>query len=105
MTQTSLDVQVGGSHYKGFVVQPVEFITRNKLGFLEGCIIKRVCRYKDKNGKEDLEKAIHELQMLIEFEYGESGRQREETAADAESHCSGLEQDLVQAAREAPQLF
>lgn len=63
-----LDRQVGGNHYKGFVIQPVEFIEKNNLGFLVGCIIKRVCRYKDKNGREDLEKAIHELELLIEIE-------------------------------------
>ena len=63
------DVQVAGSHYKNLVIQPAEFITRNRIGFLEGCIIKRVCRYEAKNGKEDLEKAIHELQLLIEYKY------------------------------------
>ena len=64
-----LDVQVGGDHYKNFKIQPVEFITTNGLGFLEGCIIKRVCRHGAKNGREDLEKAIHELQLLIELHY------------------------------------
>ncbi len=66
----ALDTQIGGDHYKKFKIQPVEFITQNELGFLEGCVIKRMCRYKDKNGKEDLEKAIHEIQILIEQKYG-----------------------------------
>lgn len=48
-----LDVQVGGEHYKNYAIQPVEFITKNKLGFLEGCVIKRICRYEDKNCLED----------------------------------------------------
>ena len=67
----SFDKQIGGSHYKDFPIQPTEFIERNGLSFLEGCIIKRVCRYKTKNKKEDLEKAIHELQQLIDLNYPE----------------------------------
>ena len=66
---SALDTQVAGSHYKDMVIQPVEFITRNKIGFLPGCVIKRVCRYKDKAGAEDLRKAIHELQLMLELEY------------------------------------
>ena len=67
-----LDVQVGGGHYKKYTIQPVEFITKNKLGFLEGCVIKRICRYEDKNGLEDLKKAKHEIDLLIELKYGSS---------------------------------
>lgn len=68
----SLKVQVGGSHYKGFVIQPVEFIEKNGLSFLEGCIIKRICRHAGKNGIEDLEKAKHEIDMLIDLYYAEN---------------------------------
>lgn len=64
--------QIGGDHYKGCAIQPVEFIQRNNLGFLEGCVIKRMVRYKNKNGIEDLKKAIHEIQLLIEIQYGEN---------------------------------
>lgn len=67
----SLNTQVGGNHYKDFSIQPVEFITANGLSFLEGCVVKRVCRHKEKNGREDIEKAIHELQLLLDLEYGE----------------------------------
>lgn len=70
----ALDIQVGGSHYKSFVIQPVEFITANGLEFLEGCVIKRVCRHGAKNGREDLEKAIHELQLLIQLRYGDTSK-------------------------------
>jgi hypothetical protein len=69
--KTPLAGQVGGDWYKKMVIQPAEFCTKNNLGFLAGCVVKRVCRYRDKNGREDLEKAIHELQLLIELEYGE----------------------------------
>lgn len=63
--------QVGGSHYKDYTIQPVEFIHANKLPFLEGCVIKRVCRHRAKNGAEDIRKAIHELQLILKLEYGE----------------------------------
>ena len=65
---SALDVQVGGGHYKDMVIQPAEFITRNKIGWLEGNVIKRVCRWRNKDGVKDLHKAIHELQLLIEME-------------------------------------
>ena len=68
--ETALDTQIGGTHYKNCAIQPVEFITKNKLGFLEGCVIKRICRYDDKNGLEDLKKAKHEIDLLIELKYG-----------------------------------
>jgi len=55
-------------HYIRFKIQPLEFIGRNKLGFLEGNIIKYVCRYDLKNGLEDLKKARHHLDCLIERE-------------------------------------
>lgn len=58
--------QVGGDHYSKMKVQPIDFITANGLGYIEGNIIKYVCRYKSKNGVEDLKKAQHYLQMLIE---------------------------------------
>lgn len=64
----ALDVQVGGRHYKDMKIQPVEFITANGIGFLEGCVIKRVCRWRSKDGLQDLEKAKHELDLLIEQE-------------------------------------
>ncbi len=68
---TALDKQEGGSHYKCFTIQPVEFITKNNLGFCEGNVIKYVCRYKMKNGIEDLRKAKHYLELLAELVYGE----------------------------------
>ena len=61
--------QVGGSHYKDMKIQPVDYIHANGIGFIEGCVIKYVSRHKSKNGKQDLEKAIHFLQLLIEMEY------------------------------------
>jgi hypothetical protein len=64
----ALDVQVGGNHYKDLVIQPVEFIHANNIGFLEGCIIKRICRWRNKDGIKDLMKIKHEVDLLIELE-------------------------------------
>jgi hypothetical protein len=66
-----LSTQVGGDHYKSMKIQPVEFIHANKLGYVEGAIIKYVCRFRNKNGKQDLEKARHFLDLLIAMEYPE----------------------------------
>lgn len=63
------DSQVAGSHYAKLPVQPSYFCHANKIGFLEGNVIKYVCRHGSKNGRQDLEKAIHYLQLLIEWEY------------------------------------
>jgi len=59
--------QVSGTHYKKYKIQPVEFITSNNIGYIEGNVIKYVCRWKDKNGLEDIEKAIHYLELLKEL--------------------------------------
>lgn len=69
MTTPATSTQVGGDHYKGLPIQPAEFIHRNGLGFIEGSIIKYVCRHRRKNGRQDLEKARHFLDMLMGFEY------------------------------------
>ena len=65
-----LDEQIAGSHYKQFKLQPVEFITYNKIPFLEGCVIKRMCRHESKAGLEDLKKAIHEIRLIAKLRYG-----------------------------------
>lgn len=62
--------QVGGSHYKNLAIQPAEYVYRNELGFLEGSAIKYITRHKSKNGAQDVKKAIHFLQLLLEYEYG-----------------------------------
>ena len=58
--------QVGGSHYKKYKIQPVEFIVKNHFGFVEGNIIKYVLRFKEKGGVQDLEKAKHYIELLID---------------------------------------
>ena len=65
---SSLDMQVGGNHYKDMAIQPVEFIMQNGIGLMEGNAIKYLSRWRSKGGVEDLKKARHYLDMLIEFE-------------------------------------
>lgn len=67
----SLKEQIGGEHYKGNAIQPVEYAHANKLDFLQGSVVKYVTRFRDKNGVEDLKKAMHFIQMLAELEYGQ----------------------------------
>lgn len=62
----SNDEQVGGSHYKTKTIQPWDYIIQNNLGYLEGCIVKYISRYDEKGGVEDLKKARHYLDKLIE---------------------------------------
>ena len=63
------DKQHGGSHYQKYVIQPSKFVVANKLLYPEGCAIKYIIRHQDKNGKEDLLKAIHFIEMIIERDY------------------------------------
>jgi hypothetical protein len=68
---TALQQQVGGDHYRAKGIQPIEYIHANNLGFCAGNVVKYISRYKDKNGAEDIRKAIHYCQLLLELEYGE----------------------------------
>ncbi len=65
---SKLREQVGGDHYSKLAIQPVTYINANGLSYLQGNVIKYVTRYKDKNGLQDLEKAKHYIDMLIELE-------------------------------------
>ena len=62
----SKSIQVGGNHYKDFNIQPIDFIYANDIPYIEGNVIKYVTRWKNKNGVEDLKKARHYLDILIE---------------------------------------
>ena len=68
---STYDKQIGGAHYQNFKIQPSKFVMENKLLFAEGNVIKYVCRHPYKGGKEDLEKAIHFIEMIIERDYKE----------------------------------
>ena len=66
---SALDTQEGGNHYKDMAIQPIEYITQNKIPYIEANIIKYISRHRDKNGSEDIKKIIHYCEMLLEFEY------------------------------------
>jgi len=70
MVPNANDVQIAGTHYKDKSIQPWDYIVSNKLGYLEGNIVKYVSRWKDKGGIDDLRKARHYLDKLIEVSDG-----------------------------------
>lgn len=65
---SALDTQIGGTHYKKFAIEPIEFIHRNGIGFCEGNAIKYLVRWREKGGKQDLLKAKHYIDLLLELE-------------------------------------
>lgn len=62
------DRQIGGGHYTKLAIQPMEYSLANGLDPAQHTVIKYVTRFRDKNGVEDLRKAIHTLELLIEWE-------------------------------------
>lgn len=62
--------QIGGNHYKNYEIQPVEFAMKNNLNLCQANVVKYIVRYKDKGGREDLLKARHYIDLLLEYEYG-----------------------------------
>ena len=59
--------KIGGYHYMYFDIQPYEFISKNNLSFIQGCVIKYICRFDKKNGVEDLDKIIHYCELQKEL--------------------------------------
>ena len=68
------DKQIGGSHYQKFKIQPSKFVIENELLYPEGCVIKYILRHRSKGKREDLEKAIHVIEMIIERDYGDEAQ-------------------------------
>ena len=83
--------QVGGRHYIEKAVQPWDYIIANQMGYLEGNIIKYISRYKDKGGIDDLIKASHYLEKLIEVTINE----RVQEVADSKTVVAGKETNQV----------
>jgi hypothetical protein len=64
--------QIGGDHYKDCLIQPVEYIHKNKLDYFEGNVVKYITRHRKKgDGRKDIEKVIHYAQLILELDYGE----------------------------------
>lgn len=93
--QNARSVQIGGDHYKKLAIQPFEYNTANGIGFAEGCAIKYLTRWKDKGGIEDLRKARHFIDMLIERETGNGQPHRSHPrTAMAIPHAPGPARDM-----------
>ena len=87
MTSKVWDKQHGGSPYQNFKIQPSKFVVENELLFPEGCAIKYICRHRLKGKKEDILKAIHFLEMILERDYPES------SGKNPQAVTSGVSQD------------
>lgn len=70
-TTSALDTQEGGAHYKNLAIQPVEYIEKNALDYFQGNVVKYITRHKAKNGAQDIRKAMHYCQLILELQYGE----------------------------------
>lgn len=73
----ALHRQVGGNHYKNLAIQPLEYGVLNGLGCAEMLVLKYITRHKTKGKAQDLRKAIHVLEILLDLEYGDTVRRRD----------------------------
>ena len=76
------DKQIGGSHYQKYKIQPSKFVIENELLYPEGCAIKYIIRHRDKGKKQDILKAIHFLEMILERDYKEIEKPKEDKPQD-----------------------
>ena len=88
------DKQIGGSHYQKFKIQPSKFVIENELLYPEGCAIKYILRHRLKGKKQDLEKAIHFIEMSIERDY-------KDFLEEAEKEKKELEESYKESKRQA----
>ena len=85
MKNKPYDKQIGGSHYQKFKIQPSKFVIENELLYPEGCVIKYILRHRLKGKKQDLEKAIHFIEMIIERDYKEIEKPKEDKPKDKDN--------------------
>jgi len=107
MPTNALKNQVDGSHYKDMAIQPIEYCQKNKLRACESAVIKYVSRHQDKNGRVDIEKAIHCLQLLLELDYGGDPAPASplaEPASRADKNMGGKTERLMRHVIESPQI-
>lgn len=69
--KSALDKQIGGSHYKGLKIQPIEYVMANDMNYCEANVVKYITRHHEKGGADDIRKVIHYCELLLEIEYGE----------------------------------
>ena len=90
------DKQIGGKHYQNFVIQPSKFVVENRLLFPEGCAIKYIIRHRLKGKRQDLEKAKHFIDMIIERDYPE----KKDFLEEAEKEKKELEESYKESRRQ-----
>lgn len=69
--------QVGGNHYSRLSIQPMEYALANNFNYCESLVLRYLSRHRRKAGREDIEKAIHCLELLMDHEYGGNKEMRE----------------------------
>lgn len=69
--ENAWNTQIGGDHYKKLAIQPMEYALQNKLDYAQANVVKYVTRHADKNGKQDLLKAIHNIELMIAHYYSD----------------------------------
>ena len=84
--------QIGGKHYKKMKIQPSEFVHKNSMLFAEGNVIKYICRHPFKDGKQDLLKAIHYCEMIIERDYQEKKEKKIITKIDLKGRLQEIKE-------------
>ena len=90
------DKQIGGTHYQNFKIQPSKFVIENELLYPEGCVIKYILRHRLKGKKQDLEKAKHFIDMIIERDYSE----KKDFLEEAEKEKKELEESYKESRRQ-----
>ena len=91
------DKQIGGSHYQKFKIQPSKFVIENELLYPKGCVIKYILRHRLKGKRQDLEKAKHFIDMIIERDYPE----KKDFLEEAEKEKKELEESYRESVRQA----
>ena len=94
------DKQIGGSHYQNFKIQPSKFVIENELLYPEGCVIKYILRHRLKGKKEDLKKAIHFIEMIIERDYPTTVSISKDFLEEAEKEKKELEESYQESKRQ-----
>ena len=95
MTSKVWDKQIGGKHYQKFKIQPSKFVIENELLYPEGCAIKYIIRHRMKGKRQDLEKAIHFIEMIIERDYGDEAHKSQVFESKLKPESSGKNPQAV----------
>ena len=93
---SALDIQVGGGHYKNMPIQPMEFSMANNLDACQHTVVKYVTRFREKGGIQDLEKAKHVIDMLIEFEQRRLKEQAKKETDPRQASFASTSTDQIQ---------